>query len=275
MALINLTQAEMRELSKKYDDKKRKFEKALIRDLTAMFGAMSDELYISITQQDMGFNFDIYLSDIESLLLKHYKKSGFDFAENLKRLMKEQPKGNPQLEAIQEVREDFSEAILLALLLFYKKLAKDQAKIIVNTSNRIYNDVRSKVFNDMISQGVVYDRRRMAKEIAIGVNARNKSRIPTIAETEIGKATSAGSQQEINTVSEVVYGFEDYEPRKVWNTVGDGRVRNAHAGANFQKRKYDELYIVGGERLMYPRDSAHGASVWNTINCRCNSIEVI
>lgn len=54
---------------------------------------------------------------------------------------------------------------------------------------------------------------------------------------------------------------------KIWNTVGDDKVRDAHARADGQEAEVDNPFNVGGERLMYPGD--FNGSPANIINCRC------
>jgi hypothetical protein len=54
---------------------------------------------------------------------------------------------------------------------------------------------------------------------------------------------------------------------KIWNTVGDDKVRDAHARADGQEAEVDNPFYVGGERLMYPGD--FNGSPANIINCRC------
>ena len=58
---------------------------------------------------------------------------------------------------------------------------------------------------------------------------------------------------------------------KEWVAAEDERTRPEHADANGQTVAMDEPFMVGGERLMYPGDSS--GSAWNTINCRCVSIQ--
>jgi hypothetical protein len=64
---------------------------------------------------------------------------------------------------------------------------------------------------------------------------------------------------------------------KAWLTSGNANVRAAHFEAGFDYRPetaipFDEPFIVGGEELMHPGDSAGSAG--NVINCHCVSIAV-
>lgn len=54
---------------------------------------------------------------------------------------------------------------------------------------------------------------------------------------------------------------------KVWNHVGDRRVRPAHRNAGQQTVPQTGFFIVGGEYLRYPGDPFGSAAM--TSNCRC------
>jgi hypothetical protein len=54
---------------------------------------------------------------------------------------------------------------------------------------------------------------------------------------------------------------------RTWVSVGDNRVRPAHADADGQSVGYDEAYNVGGEDLMYPGDPTGSEAM--TAGCRC------
>jgi hypothetical protein len=61
--------------------------------------------------------------------------------------------------------------------------------------------------------------------------------------------------------------------KKQWITAEDERVRGPHKEAHLQIRDIGELFEVGGESLMMPRDPA--GSPENVINCRCQSVPYI
>lgn len=54
---------------------------------------------------------------------------------------------------------------------------------------------------------------------------------------------------------------------KTWTSVGDEKVRDAHADADGQEVESSESFDVGGESLDYPGDP--NGSPGNVINCRC------
>lgn len=62
---------------------------------------------------------------------------------------------------------------------------------------------------------------------------------------------------------------------KRWYATPDERTREWHAEADGQEVPYDEPFIVGGEKLMYPADISMGASAQNVINCRCTIVSFV
>lgn len=90
------------------------------------------------------------------------------------------------------------------------------------------------------------------------------------ARTALGAAQEAGHQAARDELQSkgVIMG-------KRWDAAWDNRVRPDHALADGQTVANDELFTVGGEKLMYPCDKKHGASPRNIYNCRCRAVDVI
>ncbi len=61
---------------------------------------------------------------------------------------------------------------------------------------------------------------------------------------------------------------------KGWRTIMDGKERDDHAAANGQVVPIDCPFIVGGYRMMFPKDSTYGAPLHETANCRCMIVGV-
>ena len=57
---------------------------------------------------------------------------------------------------------------------------------------------------------------------------------------------------------------------KQWRTIMDGRERATHAVANNQIVPIDQPFIVGGYKMMFPRDTTYGAPPSEIANCRCS-----
>ncbi|WP_153465096.1 phage minor head protein [Sediminibacillus terrae] len=88
-----------------------------------------------------------------------------------------------------------------------------------------------------------------------------ESRSAVIARTEMISAARAGQFQG-DYQSGMVIG-------KTWHSAHQPNTRDAHAAADGQTVRFEETFIVGGEELMFPGDTSHGASAENTIQCRC------
>lgn len=90
------------------------------------------------------------------------------------------------------------------------------------------------------------------------------------ARTALGEAQEAGHQAARDELQSkgVIMG-------KRWDAAWDNRVRPDHARADGQTVANDELFTVGGEKLMYPCDKKHGASPKNIYNCRCRAVDVV
>nr|DAL87867.1 MAG TPA: portal [Caudoviricetes sp.] len=89
----------------------------------------------------------------------------------------------------------------------------------------------------------------------------SKDRAKVISRTEMISAGRAGQFQG-DYQSNMVIG-------KIWHCTYDSRTRHAHAEADGQTVKFTDPFIVGGEELMFPGDTSHGASADNVIQCRC------
>lgn len=84
-----------------------------------------------------------------------------------------------------------------------------------------------------------------------------------IVRTEsVNAANYATNQSAVDT-----FGVENLQ--KEWIATFDDRVRIDHIQANGQVVDMDKKFLVGGEELSYPGDSAGSAA--NVINCRCTN----
>jgi hypothetical protein len=89
-----------------------------------------------------------------------------------------------------------------------------------------------------------------------------RARAITVVRTELGRAFSAATQQRQEQASQHLPGL-----RKQWRRSGKVHSRVTHDAADGQVVDVDEPFLVGGEKLMYPRDPK--ASARNTVNCGC------
>ena len=104
-------------------------------------------------------------------------------------------------------------------------------------------------------------RPQIARRISDHYRSIKRSRARTIARTEVHAAANYGSISAAEA--------ENQPMEKIWIATPDGRARDAHIAAGGQRRRLDQAFNVGGERLQYPGDSTLGASAAMVINCRC------
>jgi hypothetical protein len=277
MAITNLTQVEKESLANRYDENKRTFERALARDLRAFFASMSAELFASLAENGLPVDFNTYMEELTALLEKNYRKTGAFFSAHMQRLLKEtQPRNFEHEESILELQEERSlmdAALLLLLIPVYRNHARQHAGFILDTTRKVFRDAQMQVFTDSFLQQRQLTQLESARQITKIFNERNKNRVIPLSENEVGDIAQISKQAEAEAFARRLRNAGlIIEPQKTWITVGDEKVRDAHRGANGQKRPLDGLYTVGGELLAYPKDTTHGASLWNTINCRCDSV---
>lgn len=93
----------------------------------------------------------------------------------------------------------------------------------------------------------------------------DRARALAAVRTELNTAYAAATQQRMETASAMLPGLY-----KQWRKSGKRNGRIEHAIVDGQKRKINEPFDVGGEKLMYPRDP--NASVKNRVHCGCQSL---
>lgn len=84
------------------------------------------------------------------------------------------------------------------------------------------------------------------------------------ARTAVTAAENGGRQATYEKAAEMGIDME-----REWIATKDHRTRKWHGKADGQRVGMEEAFTVGGEKLMFPGDTSHGASGWNIYNCRC------
>lgn len=87
-----------------------------------------------------------------------------------------------------------------------------------------------------------------------------------IVRTESTLAANYATQQSALQI------FPGSQMSKEWISAQDERVRFDHSQADGQIVKFNEFFLVGGERLEYPGDPRGSAG--NVINCRCSTAPI-
>lgn len=93
----------------------------------------------------------------------------------------------------------------------------------------------------------------------------SKNQALRLVRTESTNAANYATMQSATSI------FPAQQMMKEWVAGLDDRTRDDHAAASGQQVKFEEPFIVGGDRMMHPADSSMGASSSNIVNCRCSS----
>lgn len=143
---------------------------------------------------------------------------------------------------------------------------KDPYNEIAIDSRLDKQDIKKKVSSSLIASILKVESPIMAMSALKSIYESNLSSSNTINETQATRIENLARETAMNEGNSRAE-KEGYVILKVWNTVGDTKVRDAHARAEGQEAELDKPFYVGGERLMFPGDI--NASPANRINCRC------
>jgi hypothetical protein len=110
----------------------------------------------------------------------------------------------------------------------------------------------------------IFSDRQIETVVARRAEAEIAARAERIARTEavriVGQAQDQALRQSLQATGQSVM-----LTGKEWNSHQDARTREAHSSADGQRRRLDDDFDIGGERIAKPGDgSAH-----NAIGCRC------
>ena len=94
------------------------------------------------------------------------------------------------------------------------------------------------------------------------------ARAEAIVRTEVLRSYSVAQDFRLNQAREAGLTL-----KKRWDSTRDRRARPSHVAANDQEVPATRSFVVGGQKLRYPRDPRGSAS--ETINCRCVMIAVL
>lgn len=148
-----------------------------------------------------------------------------------------------------------------------KRILKDNADLLPAPSPDIDKDFlwnRRRV-TSALTQGILQGESipNIAKRLRIVENMDTAQSVRT-ARTAVTGAQNAGRQARYDQAKEMGLPL-----KKRWIATLDGRTRHEHGMADGLTVELDDVFLVGGEKLMHPGDFSKGASGWNVYNCRC------
>lgn len=129
----------------------------------------------------------------------------------------------------------------------------------------------TKKINAEVLQGILQgDSINKISDRLMNVQEMNKTQAVRSARTIVTSAECKGRQDSYEKAKQ-----DGMIVKKYWLATYDARARDWHreAGARYTPENGidpDDFFIVDGEKMLYPGDSAHGASGHNLYNCRCS-----
>lgn len=198
-----------------------------------------------------------YIADWTALFKKHYNRTQRVFSGDVI---------DENTETLSEFSSEIETVRDLELRSFTQSESRGQAEIVTRTNNK------QMVAALVAARLALAEANEPLTPINISTQAsRNlarmyKPRVQSIATSETQKA----AENTKNTEAKASRRVSRAEWAKLWETIGDNKVRDAHINANGQRRQGEMPFDVGGEKLLYPVDTSLGASSFNIINCRCS-----
>ena len=242
------------------------FERYLIRKLNSFNRRVAKAMTKKYAQSGVIINTDVFLPELEEILLAHYKRVSKVFSTRLTETMPS------RIAVTQEERDIINDA----LEMFAIVQAGEQSKIILRTTQK---DMEKSFLEAIEFEELqkAFTPLQIATIAATNLLKKLTGRTSTIAayETQIMAETAKGTEGQVLSKQDpsVVSGTNrKSNVKKEWVTMGDEVVRADHITADGEVVDINEPFIVGGEELMWPADMSRGASVGNTINCRCASV---
>lgn len=205
-------------------------------------------------------------SALESILAAHYAATQSAFTGSISDDMPPGAELTPAEKA----------AIATALVAYFKREASSRARDINRTTEDNLNRAVLMASDTQQPDKPTISLIEVAF-IAAGIAHHvlgNRSNSIAVTETQLAaESTKATEAEVLFGMNPSVAGGDnvrgDSQPTKVWESVGDDHVREAHLEADGQEVPISEPFIVDGESLMFPGDTNLGASAGNVINCRC------
>jgi hypothetical protein len=265
MAIANNVK-EAQRIATQNTNKKKKLERSLIIDLRAFFRDIAEEFQAEYIRTSTIISLLPFLSDMTGILRKAYRRTIRRFTNNIR-------------EDIDiEIPDEINDEIERLNSEYVQTHSIDQARIIVNTTETQLENSVIRTVGAAAGAGIILNNRQIARQSSRDFINRSIPRSNTIAATEIQNASGQAKYNESFTFKNrelTLVGTTLIAPlKRRWVTEGDEKVRMSHVFADGQTVEMDGIFIVQGQRLRFPGDTALGATSDNVVNCRCDDVTV-
>lgn len=280
MSILITNHEDRQKEAQRQDDLDLALESTMQRSLNSLTRTIVDNFAILYATTGQIIDISNYINELEAILTKTYRKVNNEFSQvYLDSLIDEKNKAATEsrqnrLNDVIKIRNK-TEPIILASLIGWSQLqAPQQRAFISNTWDKIIRKNVDDTMAEQIMNEKPIDNETIANKTKKPLNDELKIHNELISTQEVQTATENAKYTEVNELNTSLKTNQTIAERieKVWVTMGDLKVRDAHMRANNQRREINDPFLVGGELLMYPKDTSLGASMANVINCRCKSV---
>lgn len=291
MALMNATREEQTAQAERELQEKLALEASAIVVFNRIFRDISAALVVSYAANQQGPDLLPFDQQIREELQRHNDEVAAVFGSKIIDFINKDGVSESQIDqAIDQIalengtnRADVINNIaiqnLLATSLLLNTITNANSSFIANTNASSVQDAIETAEQAGLSAENPLSIREIGELAASLFLAEGLVRSPTISATTTQQVAEGVKETELEAVQNVISSAAIIgvvvaaliEP--AWVTVGDNKVRIAHAEADGQRRGaegFPGAFLVGGEVLRYPGDP-NGSSE-NTINCRCSLV---
>jgi uncharacterized protein with gpF-like domain len=247
------------------------FELVIAEKLEKEFNTFVKEFEKSIKRFNHPPSTIEHRENIKNILLKHYDDVSAKFS---KQIVDELgiPNENDQIQQTINFRTSIHNIL---------RADRNAYRIAITTQKNIHDSLVKAVMA-AATAGIVLTREKLAEDAAFLLKNTLQNRIETISISETQNPAEHAKFSEIQALESHSANFPRIEEpinikkkEKMWRAVLDSRTRITHAEADGQVVEFGRPFTVGGEKLRFPGDDGLGASIANTINCRCSSIIIV
>jgi len=239
------------------------YEKRFRPEVRRLFNRISIEFRIGVATGNR-IRAARYMPQWTVLIRNHYRRVQNGFTGVVKNNIKQ---------------DNVDDTVLAALIAWADKNAPDSAERIVNTTQNNMDDAILQARQAFSDEGTTdYTNRELAVVSATILGRKFKGRESSIIMTETQAAAESTKFIEAYSIAglpPMAAVTRERTPsttsRKEWADVGDKNVRSGHRASRVPSVDINKPFIVNGQQMMYPSDNSRGATVENTINCRCAS----
>lgn len=248
--------------------KKLRHEVRFVEQLNTYFADLIEVYQRALKQTGKVPSIQPFAVRMEKLLTDHYKLVTDDFKTTLRSTMKSR---FPVLE-----KKSLEERVDLSLEAFISQSIIDRAEAIMETTTNDMELSLSQVLEALLEADEDFTNEQIAEMASARMSSASGGRPGAIGLTETQNAAEGAKYIEAEAIAQDEETGDIIEVvSKVWETVGDDKVRSTHADADGQTVLANAPFTVGGHQLMYPGDTSRNAPLVETINCRCSSGYVV